>query len=228
MIGRWRIPGRRARARARRGVTFLEVVLASLLLGLTTGAITSAFGLIERVGDRDRRRLEAAEVAHRAILQYLDDPTAMDKNGREVYRIGRGAYRILAYEEMLPEAGGGAENVSVRRKKVSAGADLMTLLQARILMVTVEVYEDVDGRRGTEPLSVMSRIFDPLNYTDDPEAMQKHIENLFRDQPELLEKFRNAAKQAKQGAAGSTPGASPGSGPTRINPTGPGGPGGPR
>lgn len=202
----------------RRGVTFLEVVLAGALLSLSAGAITSAFSFVERMSDRDRRRLEAYEVAHRAILQYLDDPTAMDKEGKKIYALGRGKYRLIVGEEMLSEADGAGENVSVRRKKVTAGVDLMSLLRARVLMVTVEVFEDIEGERSVEPLAVMSRIFDPLSNADDPEAQQKHIENLFKGSPEILEKFKAAAKQRNPGGAPGSPG-SPGS------PANPGNPG---
>lgn len=194
---------RRSHAR-RRGVTLLEVVLAGLLLGLATSAITSAFGVIQTLSDRGRQRLEAAEIAHRAILQYIDDPTQIDAQGREVWKMGRGRYRILIYEQSLSRTEG--ENVSIRKARASAGLDFNSVLVNRLLMVTVEVFQDVDGQRGPQAIEVMSRIIDPLAFSDDEYAQEKHIENVFKAAPELRDKLREAMKNQRRGQGGGAQG----------------------
>ncbi len=204
-------PRRRRAPALRSGVTLLEVVLAGLLLGLATSTITSAFGVIQTLSERGRRRLEAAEIAHRAILQYLDDPTRIDAQGREVWNMGKGKYRILIYEQSLSRTEG--DQVSIRKATASAGIDLNTLLRNRLLMVTVEVFEDVGGQRAPAPVEVLSRITDPLGYSDDEGAQEKHIENLFKGVPELRDKLRDAMRSRRTGQAGggsAQPGAKPG------------------
>lgn len=66
-------PGRRARA----GITFLEIVCGTALLGIVAATIFSVFGFITLSQVREQRMLACAEVANRLMLNYLDNPAGM-------------------------------------------------------------------------------------------------------------------------------------------------------
>lgn len=61
----------------RRGTSFLEVVLASVLLAVVATSVVSALSFISRAEIRQKQQLAAFEVASRLMLQFLDDPEAM-------------------------------------------------------------------------------------------------------------------------------------------------------
>src|SRR5438034_427021 len=61
----------------RRGTSFLEVVLASVLLAVVVTSVVSALSFINRAEIRQKQQLAAFEVASRLMLQFLDDPEAM-------------------------------------------------------------------------------------------------------------------------------------------------------
>jgi type II secretory pathway pseudopilin PulG len=62
---------------SRRGMTFLEVVAATAMLGLIGAAIFSTFSFVLGTQARERQRLAAMEVANRLVIAYLSDPTKM-------------------------------------------------------------------------------------------------------------------------------------------------------
>ncbi|MGH7133923.1 MAG: type IV pilus modification PilV family protein [Phycisphaerales bacterium] len=66
-----------ARSVRRRGTSFLEVVLASVLLAVVATSVVSALAFINRAEVRQKQQLAAFEVASRLLLQFLDDPKAM-------------------------------------------------------------------------------------------------------------------------------------------------------
>lgn len=66
-----------ARSVRRRGTSFLEVVLASVLLAVVVTSVVSALSFINRAEIRQKQQLAAFEVASRLMLQFLDDPEAM-------------------------------------------------------------------------------------------------------------------------------------------------------
>lgn len=60
--------------RARRGLTFLEVVLASMLLGMLAATAVSAMSFVVGTQQRAQQKLQALEVANRLMMIYMDDP----------------------------------------------------------------------------------------------------------------------------------------------------------
>lgn len=198
------------------GVSFLEVVFAAGMLSAAAASITAAFSSITRFAERQEARLAATEVAHRLLLQYLDDP-AMLKPERDVFELGRGRFRYMLNRQVLTDEQAGAEDVSIRRTAQAQSLGFMDKLKNRLQMVTVEVYEDVNGKRGRDPLATLSRIYDPLGGAeDDPEAWIRQVANLFEDDPVIQQLFLGAIeaqrkqqellRQAQQGAGAAQPG----------------------
>ena len=60
-----------------RGMTFLEVVFATALFGIVTAAIMGVFSFTVNAIAREQRLLACSEVAHRLIMEYMDDKTKM-------------------------------------------------------------------------------------------------------------------------------------------------------
>lgn len=72
-----RVGGQSRRWRAARGITLLEVVFATIILGLTVATMASAVNAIAGQQNRSRHLLASAELANRLIIQYLDDDASL-------------------------------------------------------------------------------------------------------------------------------------------------------
>lgn len=191
------------RARARGGVTFLEVVFASALLGIATSGFVAALGAVESLDSMSSRRLEAYEVAHRVILQFMDDPRSLQEDTS--YPLGRGVYRYIVRKDVLLPEDAEAERVSIRKGAHTKTLDPIARIRARLTMVTVEVYEEEHGRRGSEPMATLSRIYDPFaDAENDPQSFMQHVVDMFEGDPViqqmLLQAMPRVGGQQQQGA----------------------------
>ncbi|MBL0921315.1 MAG: type II secretion system protein [Phycisphaerales bacterium] len=194
--------------RTARGITFLEVVFASAMLAVVAATVASGFSMIDRLSRIGERKLAAYEVAHRLILQFLDSPTEMPDDtlplpGEVTGRIEKFWY-LLNDSELVDESGGEA-GVTTRGQTNTRQLSVQERIQARLSMVTVEVYEDDNGRRSAAPLASITRLYDPFAGSDeDPATFMKHLKKKFEGQPEvqaLLESLMAqmlAEQQAKQ------------------------------
>src|SRR3954466_15616751 len=77
-------PGVRGRRGARAGMTFIEVVCASAILGIVAAAVFSAFSFVSLTQVRETRHLACMEVANRLLLSYLDNPAGLSEGARVV------------------------------------------------------------------------------------------------------------------------------------------------
>ena len=189
-----------------KGVTFLEVVFSAALLSIAAATITSAFTFVERMSLHDEARLGAHEVAHRILLQFMDDPRSLPKDD-VVIPLGRFDYRFLLREEILTSSQVEGENITVRHSRHASGASLIERFQARLALLTVDVYLDEGGRRGAAPIATLSRIFDPMAaFEDDPEAGMRNVIHMFQDEPVLqqmlMDHLRNQMQEQNAGRNG--------------------------
>ncbi|MFN0134056.1 MAG: type II secretion system protein [Phycisphaerales bacterium] len=178
---------RTSRAPARRGMTFLEVVFASVLLALVAGSMFAAFAFIFTSQAREQARLGAFEVANRLILSYLDDSTKMpDSNKTLDYGPPEALQRFRwQYKEeplTLYEVAG--ENRDQSRQS--------PLSNDRFKRVTVRVWlSEYSGGspnfEGTSVQATVTRMLDPIaprnpdsymNMIQSPEGLQKLVEQL--------------------------------------------------
>lgn len=194
------IPTAPARAPiARRGVTFLEVVFSAVILAIAAGAITGAFALIERLSLRDDARLAGYEVAHRLILQYMDDPDSLPPEHLPL-EMGRFRFRYTIGKEALVEDAAGETGVERREGRNVNNLDMADRLRGRLLLIRVSVNWD-QGDGLLDEVASLDRVFDPFGDTSDSGQMLRQLREATKNNPELQQLIDNmiqAEEQKKQ------------------------------
>jgi len=178
-------------AARRGGMTLLEVVFAVALLALVAAAAMSTVTLIITLSLDDQKTLGAHEVAHKLLLQYLDEKKKMPPISAPIdYAGGRYTFRYRLEETAM-------EMRTKPREVRGGGADLRT---DRFKLVTVRVYDAVDTggmlAQGDE-LAVMSRMMDPIAVTRNPDSMRRVLGD--------AEGIRTILESFMGGGGGSTP-----------------------
>ena len=93
------------------GLTFLEVVISLAILAATVATMVSGYGAMERMALRDQDRLNAAEVAHQLILNYLYDPNSLPpdsqplEQGKDYMARAEAAYGLLDFKQDTDQDG---------------------------------------------------------------------------------------------------------------------------
>lgn len=153
---------------SRRGMTFLEAVLASALLGVVSMAVFSALNYLVLQQKRAEQIAGAAEVANRVVIMYLDNPRDMPQGGRPI-PYGRHQYR-WTYE---------AAPIEVFDPNATDEPAPLSLTRLQELTVSVWLHEDSGGAftpdAGT-PGIVVKRMLDPLA-TRNPDSFRRAIED---------------------------------------------------
>jgi hypothetical protein len=180
------IPTRERRApAARRGVTFLEVVFSAVILAIAAGAISGGFALIERLSLRDDARLAGYEVAHRLILQFMDDPESLPPDHLPL-DMGRFRFRYTLGKEALVEDAVGETGVERREGRNVNTLDMSDRLRNRLLLLRVQVNWEHDNGAVDEVAS-LSRIFDPFGDTSDSRQMLLQLRDAMKNDPAMLQ-----------------------------------------
>lgn len=88
---------RRRVARSRRGLTFLEVVLATVILASMAAVVMTALNLILAQSERQIAKLGAMELANRLMIIFLDDENEFKRQPKDLEFEGRW-YRWVSKE----------------------------------------------------------------------------------------------------------------------------------
>lgn len=190
----------------RRGLTFLEIVAATAILGMLAGVVFGGFSAMISTQERQQRRLACMEVANRLVLQYLDDPLAMPNPALPV------EYAGLRYRWTLTQ-----EVVTPAHARPDLGTELAATSSLRFdrlvnLHFTVWLAEESGGSvsfDATVPNASLSRLYDPIN-TRNPDS----LENIFKN-PEsaAYRHWWDQLERASTTTRSRTPSRSPSSGP---------------
>ena len=186
-----RTAGRRSSASIR-GVTFLEVVCAVTILSLVAAATIGAINSIVSGQQRSFKRLGAAELANRLMLQYLDDEESLPSDslpidyGRDRYRWSMSTSPITLTPAKEPAA-------RAPRQTTGLGAE-------RLKSVTFRVWlADASGAPQAEPGApgfVLTRIVDPIfGPIRNPDSRQRLLEDPVAYR-KFLEQFVGSASGA--------------------------------
>lgn len=154
----------RGRARSRAGLTLLEVLLAVTLLSLTVALVTTAMNNIMTMEQSQRARLAGFELAHRLLLQWMDDKDSLPPKQLPL-TYGPRKFFYEVYEDPM--------RMVVNDRQRSSGGTLQGL--DRYIMLTVVVF-DTEGTyeqpvKG-EAIARLSRIVDPV-LPRNPDSMDK-------------------------------------------------------
>jgi type II secretory pathway pseudopilin PulG len=145
--------------RARRGLTLIETVAASVLLALMASTLLGGMTMMLRAQSRQQQKLAATELCNRLILQYLDDAASMPDSNLPI------AYANERYRWELAKTP--ARMVDAKAEVAAARADKGGLVLDRLELITVRVWlsEESGGAfrpdAGT-PVSTLARIVDPV------------------------------------------------------------------
>lgn len=195
-----------------RGLTFLETVLAAAILAMLAGVVFTAYNGMLASQRQQVRRLGAAEVCNRLILQYLDDKTSIPQPSTPI------AYGGDLYHWSLEET---AVALQPARPDVAAdrsGASSITV--DRIQAITVQAWLSEESGGGVRPDGVipafaMTRMIDPLA-TRNLDSFGDLINNTqsvkYQEYMANLQKYSTGARRG-----GSKPGA--GAGKALANPS---------
>ncbi len=148
-------------------MTFVEVIVSIGLVAGMASVVLGAVGLMENAARRDRHRLEALEVAHRVILQMVDDPAWLEGQVPRVEHSGSYYVFEVRRDIMVDEEDAlgvsGEENRSRMSSMSFDDASLNQVVASQVLQVTVRVFlERADGSVGERPLAELTRVYNPV------------------------------------------------------------------
>lgn len=154
----------------RRGMTFVEVILATAILGSIAVTVIASITLAQKKSILDQERLNAAEYAHRLLLTYIhvgpdslplqNDPQAQ----------GASWYTYELSEAILEEEVDERENISIRTAKSYGVVSANDRLSSGIVYLTIRVFP-APNQEGLQlnpeiALASISRIYDPFDVND--------------------------------------------------------------
>jgi len=174
---RARIARRRS---ARGGFTFLESILAVVLLAMVAMTLSNASTIIVKAQRKMDQRLGAGELANRLILQYIDERSSLPDSSLSI------EYDVDLYRWSLDESPVQFEFDNRQTDESSAIGSGVSL--DRIKLVTIKVWLDADSGgaysySSSVPNIVLTRLIDPLAFNN-PDS----IETLFA-KPGGVEEF---------------------------------------
>lgn len=209
-------PVRTTRYTARRGVTFLEVVLGVVLLGLVASTLGATVGAVGKSFQRQRDRLAAAEVASRIALIRVDDEEGMP-NPTLPIGYGDREFRWEISESPVLVTLSGPARAALDQGTGNSSVDL----SRRILSITVTVWlaEEAGGSFSFDPdvpHAMITRLIDPLDFATHDSAQrrldtQEDIETFMRTFMSTAS-GTTAGSNTQQRSGSSTGGNSTGSG----------------
>ncbi len=162
----------RATRTARTGMTFLEVVLAVVLLGMLTSSIVMLTSSLERTQGRHKHLLATHELANAIILQYVDDPNSVPSGFEPV------AYNDSEYRFEFKESRARVTLDPAALEDDRASRNERNVDRVKLVSVTVWPSEDFGGSVRFDPSlphASLSRLVDPLSFAN-PDSWNTRID----------------------------------------------------
>jgi len=161
--------------RARRGMTFIEVILATAILGAIAVTVIASITLAQKKSVLDQERLNAAEYGHRLLLTYIHVGPSKLPPPNAPRAQGAGWYTYALSKQILEEDLDEDEKLSIRTAKPYGVVSANDRLSSGIVYLTVKVFP-APNQEGLQlnpdvPLATISRIYDPFDVTDDETIM---------------------------------------------------------
>lgn len=150
-------------------MTFLEAILAVMLLAMVAVSLSSGVSFMSKAQRRMDQKLGAAELANRLILQYMDEKNSLPDRSLPI------EYDVDLYRWTLEEAPVKFEfdnqGFDDADNNVGSGVSL-----DRIKLITIRVWlaADSGGSRSFTskvPNTVLTRLIDPLAFNN-PDSLE--------------------------------------------------------
>lgn len=149
-----------AAARCGRGLTLIEVVVAVATLVIAAGALLGGSSFVSGLAARDRLRVDAAEAAHRVIIQHIEDPNFWRTQPKRVEMGGR--YFAFTLEEEVvtaPDQAGASGRVNYATTALASAQTEQALKSLNRLLVRVYPDDDFTGTQGKIAAAEISRCY---------------------------------------------------------------------
>jgi prepilin-type N-terminal cleavage/methylation domain-containing protein len=189
-------PGSPGAAGWRRGLTLLEVIAATMLLAGLASIVLGAVSFMEASNARERHRLQAMEVAHRIVAQYIDNPKLLPDETVPIQH-GESFYLYTLQEDVLTQSQDAGSNIrkAIARKKQDLSVE--EALPHMLNRITIRVYVDdpdapvLDARR---PAAELVRIFDPIMGRPQDVVLEELLKLMERVQAEQSSRGREGSR----------------------------------
>ena len=166
-----------------RGLTFLEVVLAVAMLAMVAAVIVGAINSIVSGQQRSLKRLGAAELANRLMLQYLDDDESLPSSSLPI-DYGPDRYRWSMTTSPITLTPAKEPTGRAPRQATGLGAERLKSVTIRVWLADPSGSElDAPGAPGFVITRIVDPIFGPIRNPDsrqrlleDPVAYRKFLE----------------------------------------------------
>lgn len=174
------------RYRAARGMSFLEVVFATVILAMTVATMAATVAAISTQQGRSQKLLATAELANRLVIQYLDDADALPSEdltvsyGEEEYRWKMRVTRVTSTLD---------ETVARNLEEVQTRQNAATPDRLKKVVITVWLSERSGGMLLADqgaPQSTLVRIVDPFAFG---RRTPDSLENMMQNTGNLLEQL---------------------------------------
>lgn len=177
---------RRPTSTSRPAVTFIEVVLGVVLMGLVATTLAAAVGAVGGSFQRQRDRIAAAELAGRILLMRVDDEDEMPDPSLPI-GYGDREFRWTIDQRPTLVTLSAPARAALDSSATRGGVDL----SRRIIAVTVTTWlaEDSGGAylfTPDVPHAVLTRLVDPIDFSTHDSAerrldTQQDIERFLQD-----------------------------------------------
>lgn len=151
---------------ARRGVTLLEVLLATVLMAGIAGAVSSVMFQITSSEERHRRARAGHELANRLILQFLDDEKQLPDDTL-AYNDGNYLFRweleIIPANIVVPAGAVLDTRVPPPGSPAQGGNRFASEMEMIVARVWLGVPDGVGGAARGDRLAELRRLRNPLN-----------------------------------------------------------------
>jgi len=168
---------------ARRGLTFIEVVVALAMLSVFATLALGSIGYLSANAERNKHRLQASELAHRVIIQYLDDREQTPDPDQAIWQ-GDAQYRVEFEEQILnmpqTDIDGLRQGAVIEDEEVGLQDKVQNM---SILTIRVFKWDAKSEFEGVTPVVEFTRIYYP--FLVDPDWAKDWLLDLLRESTNL-------------------------------------------
>ena len=151
----------------RRGLTFIEVVVSLAMLSVFASLVLGSIGYLSRMTERSTDRLQAMELAHRVVVQYLDDQNLVPEPDQYIWQ-GDTRYRVEIEEKVLQQESTTVEGLSQGTSLDIGDVNLQQRVQSmHELSVSVYRWEPRTPREANVPVVQLTRHYYPFLQDED-------------------------------------------------------------